>query len=222
MLVAVGAFVVIACALAGAEVAARVDHRSGFLAVDTYVPQGGTVTAADLTVVSLSAGGGLAAVPAGDAGAVVGRRASEPLEPGSLLTPADVTVAAPLPPGDALVGSSLSTAQAPGGLAAGTPVIVVLGGQGAAVSAGGGTGAAAAAAATGTPSRSTTSPAPGSFGSNVLAVGTVYAVAAPPESDATSGDEIVTLEVPKSEAAAVTAASAIGDVSLAEIGEPAS
>lgn len=220
MLVALGAFVVIACALAGAEVAGRVDHRSGFLAVDVYVPQGGTLTSADLTVVNLSASGGLAAVPEGDAGTVVGRRASEPLQPGSLLTPADITVAAPLPAGEALVGSSLSTAQAPGGLAAGTPVIVVLGGQGAALSAGAGIGTATAP--TGTTARSGPSPAPGSFGSNVLAIGTVYAVTAPPDGDGSSGDEIVTLEVPKSEAAAVTAASAVGDVSLAEIAEPQS
>jgi hypothetical protein len=206
MLAAIGVLVVVGCAALGAEVATRVDHRAGYLAVATYVPQGSVVAPGDLTVVRIATASGLAVIPSSDKASVLGRRASEPLEPGSLLVPDDLSGTLPLPDGDALVGTSLSTNQAPTGLTPGISVIVVLSGPNSEVSIGSSNPSGAAGAG-----------APGS--EEELAIGTVYAVILPSASDqaASSDNEIVTLEVPKSAASAVTAASAAGDVSLAEI-----
>ncbi|MGA2208957.1 MAG: SAF domain-containing protein [Acidimicrobiales bacterium] len=213
---ALGVLVVLVCALLGAEVAAHANHRSRDLAVATYVPQGAAITAADLTIVSLTAGSGVSAVPSSESESVLGRRASEPLEPGSLLVPDDLTAAAPLPAGDALVGTSLANDQAPAGLTPGDSVLIVLGGQGAGLP-GSASGDGEVAS---TPSSSTTGTTPAAV-SGTLAVGTVYAISLPTSGSAASSSdsEIVTLEVPRSAAALVTAASAVSDISLAQISE---
>jgi hypothetical protein len=210
VLAAIGVLVVVGCTALGAEVAARIDHRAGYLAVATYVPQGSVITSGDLSVVSMTSPSGVALIPSADAPSVLGRRASELLEPGSLLVPGDLSDTLPLPDGDALVGTSLGTDQAPAGLTPGASVLVVLSG-------------ASSAESIGSPNPSG---APGSGASGAegqLAVGTVYAVVLPSVSDeaASSEDELVTLEVPESAAAVVTAASAAGDVSLAEVSDKA-
>jgi hypothetical protein len=204
LLTAIGVFVVAGCAVLGAGLAAHVTQRSPYLAMATFVPQGSLITPSDVTVVRLAGGSGLAAVPAADSTSVFGRRASEPLEPGSLLVPGDVTTLLPLPSGDALVGTSLADDQAPTGLVPGDSVIVVVSGQG-------------SSPTSGADSESLESQAPG-----VLAVGTVYAIvlASDTDSAAASSDDTVTLEGPKTAAALVTAASAASDVSLAEISSP--
>jgi hypothetical protein len=206
VLAAFGVLVVVGCAALGADVATRVDHRAAYLAVATYVPEGSAIAPGDLALVRMTPASGLAAIPSADSASVLGRRASEPLEPGSLLVPDDLTDALPLPAGDALVGTSLSTDQAPAGLTPGASVIVVL-------SAPSSAGSTASVGESGAASTS----------DGAIAVGTVYAVVLPSTSDqaAASDDEIVTLEVPKPAAAEVTAASAAGSVSLAEISEQA-
>ncbi|MGD0594209.1 MAG: hypothetical protein ABSB54_11100 [Acidimicrobiales bacterium] len=205
ILSALGVLIVLGCALSGAEVAAHFNHRSSYLAVATFVPQGSVITSSDLTGVSLAAGSGLAAVPIAESPTVVGRRASEPLEPGSLLVPADLTSEMPIASSEALVGTSLQTDQAPAGLVAGDSVLVVLGGQ-------------SSSLPTSTES-SGTAPSSSPSEADIVAVGTVYAVALPSAADAASstGTEAVTLEVPAAAAAQVTAASAASEVSLAEI-----
>ncbi len=199
-----GLLVVAGCALAGAQLAAHAERRSGYLAVSAYVPTGAVVTAADLTLVQLSAPGALDVVPVDEAAAVVGKRASEPLLPGTLVSPADLTTARPLSSADALVGANLAADQMPASLQVGDTVLVVLAGQG----------------ASGTESPVTsgagpTSPSPSSEGGGVIATGTVYALTA--TSADSPGGEVVTIEVPRPVAGAVTAASADGDVSLAQI-----
>jgi len=205
----VGVFIVLACALGGAEVAAHFTHRSSYLAIATLVPQGSIITSGDLMDVSLTAGSGLAAVPSSQSPAVVGRRASEPLEPGSLLVPADVTSEIPLPATEVLVGTSLATDQAPAGLAAGDSVVIVLGGPNSPFS----TSSAGAES-----SEVESSSRPASNGA-IVSTGTVYAISLASATDpgSASGSEMVTLEVPSAAAAEVTAASAASDVSLAEI-----
>ncbi len=194
MLAALGVLVVVSCAAVGAKIAGSVDHRAGYLAVATYLPQGSVIAASDLSVVDAGLSGGVQAIPQDDERLVVGQRASEPLEPGSLLVPRELTASVPLPTSEALVGASLASDQAPTGLDPGDVVLVVLSGSGADVP----SGAAA---------------------SRVLALGNVYAIALPSASSpaGSSDDETVTLEVPATDAAAVTAASAAGDVSLAEV-----
>jgi hypothetical protein len=180
-----------------------------YLAVATYVPQGAVVSFDDLTVVGLPPANGLGAIPAAQTASVVGRRASEPLQPGSLLVGGDVTSAGGLPSGEALVGSSLAPDQAPAGLAAGSSVLVVLSEQAGATA--GLSGTAAGGAPTSGPGTS------GSAALQVTVVGTVYAISLPSSDALASTDETVTLEVPQADAVAVTAASAGGDVSLAQI-----
>jgi hypothetical protein len=155
-------------------------------------------------------------------------RASEPLEPASLLVPGDLSGGLPLPADDALVSTSLSTNQAPDGLAPGDTVIVVLTNPNAdSVSSSSPAGVSGSGSSVtgssvrGTAGTGATSTA-GSGTSTAVgggAIGTVYAIVLPSASNqaGSSGNEIVTLEVPKSDAAAVTTASAAGDVSLAEI-----
>jgi len=209
VLTAVGVLVVVACAALGAEVATRVDHRAGYLAVAAYVPQGSVIVSGDLAVVRMTSASGVAAIPSAEEATVLGSRASEPLEPGSLLVGDDLSGALPLPAADALVGASLASNQAPAGLAPGDSVIVVFSEP---------DSDASPAPTAGT----TTSPAASSStstGQGGPAIGTVYAIAVPSAGDQgdASDDEIVTLEIPKSDAAEVTAASAAGDVSLAEV-----
>ena len=63
-------------------------------------------------------------IPSDEEPAVLGQRASEPLQPGSLLVAEDLSNAPLLPSDDALVGTSLGTNEAPAGLAPGDSVIV--------------------------------------------------------------------------------------------------
>ncbi|MGD0083408.1 MAG: SAF domain-containing protein [Acidimicrobiales bacterium] len=227
MLAALGVLVIVACAALGAEVAARVDHRQGYLAVATYVPQGSVITTGDLAIVSAGLSEGVQAIPQADLRTVLGRRASEPLEPGSLLVADDLTTDVPLPVSDALVGTSLSTDQAPSGLDPGDVVIVVLSGNGTGSPVGTGDTSGSASSATSSSTGASASVSSSGRGATagsaastgVLAVGTVYALALPSANDpaGTSSDETVTLEVPRTDAEAVAAASAAGDVSLAEV-----
>jgi hypothetical protein len=95
-------------------------------------------------------------------------------------------------------------------------VMIVLGGQSSGLP-GSASGAGAAAS---THSSSTTGTAAAAV-SGSLGVGTVYAISLPSAASAenSSDTEIVTLEVPRSAAALVTAASAVSDISLAQIAE---
>ncbi len=231
MLAAAGVLVVLACAAAGADVALHVDHRGQYLAVAAVIPQGAVLVPADLSIVSLDTARGLAAIPAAQSGLVLGRRATEPLAPGNLLTPSDVTGSVPLPDTESLVGASLSADQAPQGLEVGDSVLVVLSGSASLTSGIASSSSGLSGTESPTSPTSPTSPAspaqssssPGQAQSLVLATGTVYALwsAATSSQAGSSNQELVTLEVPKSAAPAVTAASAAGDVSLAQIASAA-
>jgi hypothetical protein len=118
--------IVLSCGALGAMVAGRVPRPVEFLAVAHVVPAG--VTASDLGIVSLAPVAGLNAMPLQDAARVVGHRAGEDLEPGSLLVPSELVPQSGLPAGVALVGTSLAVDQMPAGLAAGELVLVVLSG----------------------------------------------------------------------------------------------
>jgi hypothetical protein len=205
--------IVLSCGALGAMVAGRVPRPVEFLAVAHVVPAGVTVTASDLGIVSLAPVAGLNAMPLQDAARVVGHRAGEDLEPGSLLVPSELVPQSGLPAGVALVGTSLAVDQMPAGLAAGELVLVVLSGTAAT----GGGVALATTNATGTEASgasvlSATGP-PGA----ILCRATVISVSAPGSSSGQAGTQSATLEVPEAAAGAVTAASASGNVSLAEV-----
>ena len=212
------------CAALGAVVANRAPRPVAFLAVAHLVPVGMTVAASDFEAVWITPVAGLDAIPLRDAGQVIGRRAMESLEPGSLLVPGDLTSGRGLPAGTALVGASLAVDQMPTELAPGQRVLVVLTGT-----AGTGRGSAArSGSAVGMPNADGGSASGGSVPSptgqpgSVLTQATVTSVSAPGGLSGTAGAEsaafVTTLRVPEAAAAAVTAASAAGDIGLAVLG----
>ena len=105
LLAAGGALIVLVCGALGAVVANRAPRPTAFLAVAHLVPVGMTVTASDLESVSIAPAAGLDAMPLRDAGQVIGRRAAEDLEPGSLLVPGDLAPQRGLPAGAATRGN---------------------------------------------------------------------------------------------------------------------
>jgi hypothetical protein len=203
---------VIACAGLGAVMAGRLGHTVAYVEVVRFVPAGTRLSAADLGASDLSGSGGLSAVPVSALSEMLGRRAAVSLEPGSLLVAGDLASgsASPVPRGEALVGAALDPQQLPSTLEVGDRVLVVLGGAAGTGSTVGGAGGGA-----GAPTRG------GSVGlAGGLAVGDVealYPIGSNGPAGASGASDLVTLEVPASQAAAVTQASAAGDVSLAEI-----
>ena len=207
-------------------VANRAPRPVGLLAVARLVPVGTAVSASDLETVSIASASGIEAIPLRDASQVIGHRATEDLEPGSLLVPSDLAPQMGLAAGVALVGATLAEDEMPADLSAGQRVLVVLSGTSGA--AGGspvgsgldantpdnGNGSAGAGAA----------PSPTGPPGSVLAKATVVSVSTAGGSSGLAGAQsaslVATLEVPEAAAAAVTAASAAGDVSVAVIGSP--
>ena len=212
------------CGALGAMVANRAPRPTAFLAVVHLVPVGMTVTASDLESVSIAPTAGLDAMPLRDAGQVIGQRAGEDLEPGSLLVPGDLAPRRGLPAGAAIVGTSLAVDQMPADLAPGQSVLVVLSGtMGSGESSPAGSGSAAeTSAALGSSASVVSVPSPTGPPGSVLTRATVISVVAPGGSSGPAGTQsttfVTTLEVPETAAAAVAAASAVGDVSLAVIG----
>ncbi len=224
MLTAAGVLLILTCAVLGSALAARADHKQAYLAAARYVPEGAAVTPSDLETVDISAAPNMVDVPASESAAVVGQRASQPLDAGSLLLPADLTRASPIPADEALVGASLATNQLPAGLVAGDSVIVVLSSSSGIPS----TPASDTSPAAGNASPASTVSGKGEGTSGItaglahqgaLAEATVYslAVSSADESTGASSSILVTLEVPLAESAEITAASAAGEVSLAEV-----
>jgi hypothetical protein len=68
-----------------------VSKTSAYLAVKLPVAAGATIVAADLKSVQLSGGSGLTLIAASELKLVVGRQASTNLEPGTLLSPSELT-----------------------------------------------------------------------------------------------------------------------------------
>jgi len=215
---------VLVCGAFGAMVANRAPRPVAFLAVAHLVPVGMTVTASDLETVSIAPVAGLEAMPLRDAGQVIGHRAIEALEPGSLLVPGDLGSQRGLPAGTALVGTSLAVDQMPTELAVGQHVLVVLSGTAGAdedspASSGSAIGSSSALSG---PASAVSVPSPTGPPGSVLTRATVVAVSGPGGSSGLAGTAsttvLATLDVPEVAAAAVTAASAVGDVSLAVLG----
>ncbi len=171
----------------------RAGHLVPVLAVVRPLARGQRVTASDLTVVRVAAARGLRLVPQTDESTVAGQRAAVALEPGSLLTPLDVTSASPLAPGMAMVGVSLKPGQLPGqGVAPGARVEVI------ATPAAGGSGTT-----------------PGSSGVPTALTGSVRVVGVQqPPAGSGSNVVVVSLDVPSVLAPAVVAASAAGQAAL--------
>ena len=84
-----------------------------YLAVTHPVAYGTEITDADLAVVYVNSGAGLAPIPADQRASVVGKRAAVDLVPGTLITAAQLTDVAIPAPGQQVVGIQLKPAQLP-------------------------------------------------------------------------------------------------------------
>ncbi|MGH9297373.1 MAG: hypothetical protein ACRDZP_05295 [Acidimicrobiales bacterium] len=201
-----GLALVISCAAVGAELARSASHKYPYLALARSVPEGAVITAADLVSVSLGSVSGLDAIPLSDSQSVLGRRADSALVQGSLLVTEELTSLSAPVAGEALVGTSLQSNQAPAGLQPGDSVLIV---------------AAGATATGGATTAGLTSVQPSQSPTDVIGEGVVFEVAPDSSGTAGGGAEEVTLEIAPSLAARVAEASAGGNVTLAEIPLPA-
>jgi len=112
-------------ALAAAWLFTATGHRQPVLALARDVPAGQVITAADLTVASVS-GSGITTIPARQEGQVTGQTAATGLRAGTLLVPADLTSATVPGNGQDLVPVPLKAADLPAsGLAPGDQVLVI-------------------------------------------------------------------------------------------------
>ena len=123
--IVLGVFLVVGFALMFAVVSLRASNTTRVLALTRSVSAGHVLHAGDLREVRVSAGSGLASVPATSESSVVGRPVAVPLAAGALLTPNALGTARSLTTGQAVVGLALKPGQFPPGLTSGDHVRVV-------------------------------------------------------------------------------------------------
>lgn len=168
----------------------RAGHRVPVLAVVHRVAQGQRLSERDLGVVQVSQSGGLQVVPSADEAAVTGATAAAALEPGTLLSPVDLSRRPVLAAGMAIVGLALKAGQFPGqGVVAGARVEVI--------------------ATPGVPSSGSAATSPLVLTGAAQVVGVQQPAAA-----SGSGGLMVSLEVPRVLAPALAAASAAGQAAV--------
>src|ERR1700722_4733768 len=119
-----GALLVVVCAFAVGAYVTTSGHKTQVILVTQTVPAGSIIKAADLAQVGVAADRRVSAIPASDAAQVVGRPAAETLEPGSLLTRAQIATAGAVPAGDSIVGLALKPGAFPAALGAGDTVMI--------------------------------------------------------------------------------------------------
>ena len=123
--IALGLIVIILCVLGTASLFSSTNNRDQVLMVRRQVPAGHAIGPDDLGVVRVSVGPDVSAVPASARERVVGRVAAVTLVAGSLLVQNEVSDAAGVPDGMAVVGASLKAGQYPVSLAPGDKVRLV-------------------------------------------------------------------------------------------------
>jgi hypothetical protein len=198
--VVVSMMVVVASVAVFVELYSSADHQTSAIIVTRTIQQGQPITGGDLGETRVDVSGGVTPIPVSDAAQLAGKRAAVTIPAGSLLTPADVTGAQPIPAGDAVVGLALKPDQLPSqGVQPGQPVMVVQ-------TAGPGT------ALTGTTSGGSSDP--GSSTGVLVPAATVTDAQAPPGGSASSVAELVSVEVSATLAPAVSVAAAADQVSL--------
>ncbi len=122
---ALGALLVVVCALGFTVAASRLDHRASVLALARPVTVGQILSADDLRPVRVSAGSGVDSIPASASGSVVGRQVAVSLPAGALLTRAELGTASVPGAGEAVVALAEKPGQFPPDLAAGAHVRLV-------------------------------------------------------------------------------------------------
>jgi hypothetical protein len=125
-MVALAAAMVAAGVVVSAAVYQRADHQVAVVMVTRPVPAGAVVAASDLGTTEVSAGSGIAVIPASELGQVSGEIAAATLMPATLLAPSDLTTARQPAPGSELVPAAVKPSGLPAtGLAPGDHVLVV-------------------------------------------------------------------------------------------------
>jgi hypothetical protein len=124
--IVLGGLLVVACAMAFAVTALRVDPRTAVLALARAVPAGHTLTTADLTVVRIVPDTALAVIAEDQRASVVGRTVRLPMAAGMQLSESVLGPAAWPPVGQALVAVSVKPGRAPDGLTVGAHVLVLV------------------------------------------------------------------------------------------------
>jgi hypothetical protein len=181
-----GAVLVVACAVAFASTALRVDPRIAVLAVARDVPVGHVLSEADVRVVRIVADPAMSTVAESRKAAVLGRSVRLPLAAGGLLSESMLGPGAWPPVGQAVVAVKVTAGHAPTSVDAGARVLVLV----------------VATSSGNAPAASATQAAP------VRAEATVVAAQAPD----TSGARVVSLLMTETDAVKVT--SAPGEASL--------
>lgn len=123
---AAGVLLVVLCVGGAVWWTTDAQERIPVLAVARPVSLGHVLTQADLRGVDVSVVPGVAVIPAGEAGGVLGRPMATSLGAGALLTPDAVGTAAIPTAGRAVVAVAVKPGQFPPELAAGAPVTVVV------------------------------------------------------------------------------------------------
>lgn len=175
---------------------ASAGSRHPYLAVARPLSAGETITAADLRIARVQADPALSPIPADESSAVVGRRASVALMPGTLLTPGDLASGPLLGANEASVGLNLKPGQVPNNLAPGASVVVI---------------------DTAAPGQTPGTTSAGSPATVLVSQATVLSVTEPTATSA-NGDTEVTVMVPADLAAEVAAAASAGDIAVAALG----
>jgi hypothetical protein len=206
-LVALVSLVVVCASIAiFADLYASADHQRSVIIVTETIEQGQLIAGSQLGEATASISGGVTAIPVADASELSGHRAAVTIEAGSLLTPEDVTTAAPIASGDAVVGLALKAGQLPAaGVEPGDQVQIVQ------------------TASPGTPlsSVSSSSSASGSQSSGggsatgvLVPQATVFDVEVPSSNSSSGASLLVSVEVSSTLAASVSTAAAADQISL--------
>jgi len=212
---------IVACLAVFISVYLKAGGQESVLAMVRAVPQGQILTADDLTAVRVSVGSRIETVAAADATSVVGQRAAELLEPGSLLTADDLVARFAPPAGDAIVGIALKDGQFPAsGVAPGETVEVILTGLPGEqdsttipVSTGADPSTSAAAASAAATAAATDGEQTGTAGT-ILVPAAIVLETSSSTASAESGAVDVSLLTPTSLAPFVASASVAGDVAV--------
>lgn len=122
---ALGVVIVILSVLGVVALYGSASDRIEVVAVRQPVAAGQLITAADLTVVSISSDTELATIDASNRESLVGQVAVTALVPGSLLARPQVSDGPRIPEGMALAGATLKPGQYPPGLRAGDAVVII-------------------------------------------------------------------------------------------------
>ena len=112
--------------LASAALYHRENHQVPVLVVTAPVPVGAVITSGDVATTTVAAGPGIKVIPAGQLSQVVGLVAATSLQPGTLLSPSELTGKLSPAPGQELVPVAVKPTGLPAsGLVPGDQVLVV-------------------------------------------------------------------------------------------------